>query len=88
MGRIIVDTRADSHLRLYIEKYNSMARMFRRPTINANYLTSEDRRELNKMVESDLSPENLTCDGELSAAEVRSREKFLVMVQEELRASE
>jgi hypothetical protein len=35
------------------------------------------RQEIANMLDADLSPENLTCDGELSNAEVNKRYKAL-----------
>jgi hypothetical protein len=44
-----------------------------------------DRQRIAEIVDSALSPENLTCDGELSAAQVRSRYKELSTVARELK---
>lgn len=46
--------------------------------------SAKDRIEIFDAVENDLSPENITCDGECSAAEVRKAAKFLNNVMKEL----
>lgn len=43
-----------------------------------------DRQRIAEIVDSALSPENLTCDGELSQAQVRSRYRELTQVAKEL----
>ena len=45
-----------------------------------------DRQRIAEIIESALSPENLTCDGELSASQVRSRYRELTAVANELKA--
>jgi hypothetical protein len=45
-----------------------------------------DRQKIADIIDSALSPENLTCDGELSAGQVRSRYKELTTVAKELKA--
>jgi hypothetical protein len=45
-----------------------------------------DRQRIAEIVDSALSPENLTCDGELSASQVRSRYRELTQVAQELKA--
>jgi hypothetical protein len=44
----------------------------------------EDRASLRDRVESDLSPENLTCDGELARSKVDRRYRYLMKVQKQL----
>ena len=43
-----------------------------------------DRQRIAEIVDSALSPENLTCDGELPASQVRQRQAFLFRCAEEL----
>jgi hypothetical protein len=45
-----------------------------------------DRQRIAEIIDSALSPENLTCDGELSASQVRSRYRELTAVANELKA--
>lgn len=43
-----------------------------------------DRQRVAEIIDAALSPENLTCDGELSAAQVRARHRELTAVAREL----
>ena len=44
-----------------------------------------DRKQIARMIDSELSPENLTCDGELSRSEVQRRYNRLTRVAEQLK---
>ena len=44
-----------------------------------------DRQRVAEIIDSRLSPENLTCDGELSQAQVRARYRELTAVAKELK---
>jgi len=46
--------------------------------------TAQGRRRVAQMIDSALSPENLTCDGELSRTEVNRRYKELTTAAREL----
>ena len=48
--------------------------------------SAADRKQLAECIDSELSPENLTCDGELSASQVRARYRSLITVANELQA--
>ena len=45
-----------------------------------------DRQRIAEIVDSALSPENLTCDGELPRSEINRRYKELTQVAKELKA--
>jgi len=45
-----------------------------------------DRKQLAECMDNEMSPENLTCDGELDAFQVRSRYKNLIAVARDLKA--
>ena len=45
----------------------------------------KDNQRIAEMIDSELSPENLTCDGELSRAQVNARYRELVGAAEDLR---
>jgi hypothetical protein len=47
--------------------------------------TAKDRQALADMIDSALSPENLTCDGELSRTEVSKRYKELMTAAKQLK---
>jgi len=48
--------------------------------------TAKGRQEVAQVIDNKLSPENLTCDGELSRAEVSKRYAQLTRAADELRA--
>ena len=47
--------------------------------------TAKDRQALADMIDAALSPENLTCDGELSRTEVNRRYKELMTAAKQLK---
>ena len=47
--------------------------------------TAQDRQHIADIIDGKLSPENLTCDGELVAATVRRNFKFLTQAANELK---
>jgi hypothetical protein len=49
-------------------------------------LNKVDRQRIADMLDADLSPENLTCDGELPRAEVQKRYNFLTKAAKELKS--
>jgi hypothetical protein len=46
---------------------------------------ARDRQRIAEIIDSALSPENLTCDGELSRSQVQSRYRELTQVARELK---
>ena len=68
----------------YVEQKNKWYELFNK---KPNYLDLDkpaDRQRLANIIDSELSPENLTCDGELPVAQVRARRAVLVAVAKEL----
>jgi hypothetical protein len=68
----------------YVEQKNAWYQLFDK---KPNYLDLDkpaDRQRIANIIDSELSPENLTCDGELSIAQVRARRAVLVAVAKEL----
>jgi len=47
-------------------------------------LSEQDVAELARTIDSQLSPENLMCDGEISHAEAQRKYRFLATVAQEL----
>lgn len=72
------------NLRQYIDQINFGRTLMQNPTIDPDNLTNDDLDSICTRLSSDYSPENLTCDGELSAAQVRQRVKFLNSVVQDL----
>jgi hypothetical protein len=49
-------------------------------------LSATDRQKIADSIDSDLSPENLTCDGELPRSQVQARYKMLTRAAQELQS--
>ena len=60
-------------LEQYVEQTNSWNAIFGKPAINLSTITEAECQDLARKMDSEMSPENLTCDGELSAGQVRVR---------------
>jgi hypothetical protein len=67
----------------FVKQRNAFNKMFGNKPLDL--LVSADRQRIADIIDSALSPENLTCDGELSAGQVRSRYKELTKVAKELK---
>jgi len=62
-------------LKEYVARKNQWNAIFKGRTYDL--AVAADRQRIADALDADLSPENLTCDGELPRAEVISRKKFL-----------
>jgi hypothetical protein len=71
-------------LEQYVERRNFWAGRSQTPLLTL--LSSTDRQTIARCIDGDLSPENLTCDGELSRTEVNGRFTELTLVAQQLRA--
>ena len=69
-------------LQAYVKQANDWNAIFKGPQFDLN--KAEDRQRLANKIDSALSPENLTCDGELSRSQVQARYKELTTVAKEL----
>jgi hypothetical protein len=49
-------------------------------------MNAKDRQRIAESLDSDLSPENLTCDGEVRGAQLQAKYRFLTRAAEELRS--
>lgn len=76
------------NLKQYITQMNTMDRLFSKsahvPIPTDCLLSAASKARVLQQLESDLSPENLTCDGELRGSRLRARQSFLNAVQKEL----
>ena len=63
-------------LKKYIEEQNFMNKLFKMPLLKMP-TTSAECEPLFQKLECDMSPENLTCDGELSRNQVLAKSKKL-----------
>jgi lipopolysaccharide biosynthesis protein len=70
-------------LRKFIEQKNHWNSFFNGEQYEI--ATAKGRQRVADMIDSCLSPENLTCDGELSRAEVQRRYKELTQAAKQLR---
>jgi hypothetical protein len=69
-------------LTAYVDRKNSFAKIFGSRQLSLQNAT--DRQAIADSIDSDLSPENLTCDGELSRTQVQARYKTLTKAAKEL----
>jgi len=68
----------------FVKQRNAFNKLFGNRELDLK--VAADRQKIADIIDSALSPENLTCDGELSAAQVRSRYNELTRVARELKA--
>jgi hypothetical protein len=73
-----------STLEAYVEQENKWAQAFNKKAKPLSLLNAKDRQRIAESIDCRLSPENLTCDGELSRAEVQRRYKNLTRCAQEL----
>ena len=66
----------------YVAQKNYWNSLFNSAPLDLN--SAQDRKTIAQSIDSELSPENLTCDGELPASQVRARYKQLNTVAKQL----
>ena len=66
----------------YVAQKNYWNSLFGSAPLDLN--SAQDRKTIAQSIDSELSPENLTCDGELPASQVRARYKQLNTVAKQL----
>jgi len=71
-----------STIEQYVKQKNEWNAIFGNKALTLN--TTSDRQRIADMLESDLSPENLTCDGEIRGQAVIQKARFLRRAAEEL----
>jgi len=71
-----------STLEQYVEQKNSWRKIFKQPELSL--LNAKDRQAIANYIDSEMSPENLTCDGELSRTAVTRKLGQLTRAAEEL----
>ena len=72
-----------STLEQYVDQKNTWAKMFG-TTKPLSLLNAKDRQKIADSIDADLSPENLTCDGELRGPAVQARYRMLTRAAQEL----
>jgi hypothetical protein len=71
-----------SALTQYVDRKNSFSKIFGNKELSLQ--NAGDRKRIAESIDSDLSPENLTCDGELPRSQVQARYKSLTAAAKEL----
>ena len=66
----------------YVEQKNRWRALFGEPELDIR--NAKDRQQIARMIDADLSPENLTCDGELSRSQVQQRYSQLTRAARDL----
>jgi hypothetical protein len=69
-------------LKTYVERKNQFSAIFGHKPLDLNL--AADRQKIADSIDSELSPENLTCDGELSRSQVQARYRQLTAAAREL----
>ena len=72
-----------SALNTYLDRKNSFSKLFGQKALSLQ--NAADRQRIADSIDSDMSPENLTCDGELSRSQVQARYKALMAAAKELK---
>ena len=71
------------NLNTYLDQKNRWNAIFGSPALSLD--TAQDRQRIAAMIDNELSPENLTCDGELSRSAVKQRYQQLTSAARELK---
>jgi len=71
------------NLKAYVDQKNRWDTIFGIPALDLT--NPQDRQRIAESIDSDLSPENLTCDGELSRTAVQQRYRQLTAAARELK---
>ena len=72
-----------SALQEFVDRENRFGAVFNRKPLSLSI--AKDRQEIANRIDSALSPECLTCDGELSRTEVQRRYKALTTAARQLK---
>ena len=67
-------------LKAYVEQKNAWGAIFKSKPL----VIGVDNQRIADMIDGDLSPENLTCDGELPRGQVQARYRALTAAAQEL----
>ena len=73
-----------STLEQYVEQQNRWTELFGMKPLSL--LNEQDRKRIAQCLDADLSPENLTCDGEIRGAALLTKQRYLKACVEELLA--
>lgn len=70
-------------LERYVDRKNAWTKIFNGQPLSLN--NAKDRQKIADSIDADLSPENLTCDGELSRSQVNVRYRELAQAAKQLK---
>ena len=73
-----------SNLEQYVDRKNAFATLFGKPALSL--LNAKDRQKIADSLDADMSPENLTCDGEVRGTALMAKSKFLFRCRAELQS--
>jgi hypothetical protein len=73
-----------STLEQYVDQKNSWGKIFGKPALSL--LNAKDRQSIANSLDADLSPENLTCDGEIRGAQLQAKYRYLTRCAQELQS--
>lgn len=68
------------NLQIYIQQQNVWRGYAKQPLYDIDNLSADDVTELASALSSNLSPENLHCDGEISITQARAKYSFFMKV--------
>jgi len=71
-------------LNALIKQENAWSSMFNGKFMAYEVATAQGRERVAKMIDAKLSPENLSCDGELPRGQVQARYRALTSAAQEL----
>lgn len=71
-----------SNLEHFVEQKNSWGAIFGNKPLSL--LNAKDRQTIANSIDSALSPENLTCDGEVRGKALQDKQRYLFRCAEEL----
>lgn len=69
-------------LKEFVDRENKWSSIFGSPALSLQ--SAADRKKIAGKIDACLSPENLTCDGEISHAEANRKFRFLTKAAEQL----
>ena len=70
------------NLKAYVDRENQFSAIFGKRPLDLN--SADDRQRIADRIDAALSPENLTCDGELPRSQVQARYRQLTAAAREL----
>ena len=68
----------------YVEQKNSWGKIFGSKPLSL--LNAKDRQKIADSLDADLSPENLTCDGEVRGSALQQKYRYLTRCAQELQS--